>query len=67
MNNYYITIGCENKSKIIEESIERATEHNTLGRDNQERFPSKKKRWQGWSSGMKVCLEAAIFIFLHLL
>ena len=46
MNNYYITIGCENKSKIIEESIERATEHNTLGRDNQERFPSKKKRWQ---------------------
>lgn len=64
MNNYYITVGCENKSKTREESLERATEHNTLGRDNQERFPSKKKIRQGWSSGMKVCLEAAIFIFL---
>lgn len=56
MNNYYITVGCENKSEIREESIERATKENTFGRDNQERFPCKKERWQGWSFGMKVCL-----------
>lgn len=35
MNNYYITVGCENKSEIREESIERATKENTFGRDNQ--------------------------------
>ena len=56
MNNYYITVGCKNKSEIREESIERAIEDNTFTRDNQERFPCKKKRQQGWSFGMKVCL-----------
>lgn len=44
MNNYNITVGCENKSEIREEPIEIAIEDNTFSRDDQERFPNKKKR-----------------------
>lgn len=44
MNNY-ITVGCENKSEIREESIERATKENTFCAEIINKgFPCKKKR-----------------------
>lgn len=47
MNNYYITVGCENKSEIREESIERATKENTFGREQSIKVSLQEEKMAG--------------------
>lgn len=57
MNNLNITVVCKSKHEIREELGEPVKEDKQHFQLGQERFPSKKKRWQRLSSDMKGCLH----------